>query len=65
MDIYGNITMDALVMEGTTLKAGAVAFVDCIANPISLARMVMEKVSVTDKSCLRTPYFIYNSKGIA
>ena len=44
MDIHGNVTMDALMMEGTNLTAGAVACVKNLANPVTLARMVMEKV---------------------
>src|SRR5262249_4661926 len=35
--------LDASIMDGSTLKAGAVAGVTHIKNPISLARMVMEK----------------------
>jgi beta-aspartyl-peptidase (threonine type) len=35
--------LDAAIMEGKTLKAGAVASVRRIRNPISLARLVMEK----------------------
>ena len=35
--------MDAAIMDGRTLEAGAVASVKHIANPISLARLVMEK----------------------
>jgi beta-aspartyl-peptidase (threonine type) len=35
--------MDASIMEGKTLKAGAVAGVTTIRNPISAARAVMEK----------------------
>jgi beta-aspartyl-peptidase (threonine type) len=35
--------MDASIMDGSTLKAGAVAFVKNIRNPIRLARLVMEK----------------------
>ena len=35
--------LDAAIMEGTTLKAGAVAGVTRSKNPISLARAVMEK----------------------
>ena len=39
----GEVEMDAMIMEGTDLQLGAVAGVQEIANPVSLARMVMEK----------------------
>ena len=39
----GTNELDAAVMEGKTLKAGAVAAVKRIKNPASLARLVMEK----------------------
>lgn len=39
----GRNEMDASIMEGKTLKAGAVAGVMTIRNPISAARAVMEK----------------------
>src|SRR5438132_7490430 len=39
----GTNELDASIMDGKTLKAGAVASVKRIKNPISLARMVMEK----------------------
>lgn len=39
----GKHEMDACIMEGNSRKAGAVAGVFGIRNPISLARMVMEK----------------------
>ena len=35
--------MDAAIMDGRTLQAGSVASVKHIANPIHLARLVMEK----------------------
>src|SRR5882762_2153280 len=35
--------MDAAIMDGKTLGAGAVAAVEHVRNPISLARLVMEK----------------------
>ncbi|MBI1807549.1 MAG: isoaspartyl peptidase/L-asparaginase [Ignavibacteria bacterium] len=38
----GTNELDAAIMDGKTLKAGAVAGVKHIKNPISLARMVME-----------------------
>jgi beta-aspartyl-peptidase (threonine type) len=39
----GTIQMDAAIMEGATMRAGAVADVQHTRNPISLARAVMEK----------------------
>ncbi len=35
--------MDACIMDGKTLDAGAVAFVKNVKNPVKLARLVMEK----------------------
>lgn len=37
----GNIELDAGIMDGSTLQAGAVAGVELIKNPISLARQVL------------------------
>ncbi|HEX2668822.1 MAG TPA: isoaspartyl peptidase/L-asparaginase [Gammaproteobacteria bacterium] len=39
----GKNELDAALMDGSTLKAGAVAGVEHIKNPIDLARLVMEK----------------------
>ena len=39
----GKNEMDAAIMDGKTLKAGAIAFVKNVKNPIKLARLVMEK----------------------
>lgn len=38
----GQVETDAAIMDGATLKAGAVAAVSGIRNPIKLARMVMD-----------------------
>lgn len=39
----GTNTLDASIMDGATLQAGAVAGVTRVRNPISLARLVMER----------------------
>jgi beta-aspartyl-peptidase (threonine type) len=39
----GEQEMDAAIMDGRNLKAGAVAFVKNIKNPVCLARLVMER----------------------
>jgi beta-aspartyl-peptidase (threonine type) len=38
---YGRVEMDAAIMDGRDLSAGAVAAVDNITNPVQLARLVM------------------------
>jgi L-asparaginase / beta-aspartyl-peptidase len=39
----GKNELDASIMDGAKLKAGAVAFVQNVKNPVKLARLVMEK----------------------
>lgn len=39
----GKNEMDASIMDGSSLRAGAVAFVKNVKNPIKLARLVMER----------------------
>ncbi|XP_029925923.1 isoaspartyl peptidase/L-asparaginase [Myripristis murdjan] len=39
----GEVELDAVIMDGRTLACGAVSSVKNIANPVSLARAVMEK----------------------
>jgi len=43
LDAEGNAVLDAAVMEGTSRRAGAVANVTDLKNPVLLARAVMEK----------------------
>ena len=40
---YGKVEMDAAIMDGRDLSAGAIAGVQNIANPVQLARLVMTK----------------------
>ncbi|KAI4875322.1 hypothetical protein NFI96_015558 [Prochilodus magdalenae] len=49
LNVKGGVEMDALVMDGRNLDSGAVSAVRRVANPIQLARMVMEK---TNHLCL-------------
>lgn len=39
----GTVEMEACVMEGATLRCGAVSGLSTVANAVSLARLVMEK----------------------
>jgi L-asparaginase / beta-aspartyl-peptidase len=39
----GRVQLDAIVMDGATLKAGAVTAVERVRNPIRLARRILEK----------------------
>lgn len=39
----GRVQLDALIMDGSTLAAGAVAAMETVRNPISVARLVMER----------------------
>lgn len=43
LTIGGKVEMDAAIMDGRTLQAGAVGAVPRVKNPISLARRVMEE----------------------
>ncbi|XP_060943442.1 isoaspartyl peptidase/L-asparaginase [Limanda limanda] len=45
LNIKGEVEMDAIVMDGKTLGSGAVSAVRNIANPVQLARLVMDKTS--------------------
>lgn len=47
----GTNELDASIMEGKTLKAGAVMSLQHIKNPVSLARLVMEKSSAVMLDC--------------
>ncbi|MEK7312651.1 MAG: isoaspartyl peptidase/L-asparaginase [Chloroflexota bacterium] len=39
----GDIEMDAIIMDGTTLNTGAVAAIQRVQHPITVARLVMER----------------------
>ncbi|XP_054654700.1 isoaspartyl peptidase/L-asparaginase [Dunckerocampus dactyliophorus] len=43
LNTNGEVELDAIIMDGKTLACGAVSSVKNIANPVSLARAVMEK----------------------
>ena len=43
LNSQGEVELDAIIVDGCSLEFGAVAAVENISNPISLARMVMEK----------------------
>jgi beta-aspartyl-peptidase (threonine type) len=43
LNAAGRVQLDAILMDGATLKAGAVAAVERVKNPILLARKVLEK----------------------
>ncbi|KAM7086788.1 isoaspartyl peptidase/L-asparaginase isoform 1-T2 [Molossus nigricans] len=55
LNVNGEVEMDASIMNGKDLSSGAVSAVRCIANPIKLARLVMEK----------TPHCFLTDRGAA
>lgn len=55
LNVDGEVEMDASIMSGKDLSSGAVSAVRCIANPVRLARLVMEK----------TPHCFLTGQGAA
>ena len=52
----GEVEMDASIMDGKTLKAGAVSMIKNVKNPISLARLIMKEtnhVMLSDNGALQ------------
>ncbi len=45
LTIKGDVEMDASIMDGSTLRAGAVSIVRNVKNPITLARTIMDRTS--------------------
>jgi len=43
LNLLGRVEMDASIMDGRTLNAGAVAMLTRVKNPIRLARLIMER----------------------
>ncbi len=43
-NILGDVQLDALIMDGDTLRTGAVGAIEGFAHPISIARAVMERL---------------------
>lgn len=77
MNIDGDVEMDAVIMDGSDLNCGAVACIQNVENPVSIARLVMEKVysptyslydvysyscTVVYKTCQKSYYLILSEQ---
>jgi beta-aspartyl-peptidase (threonine type) len=45
-DAEGNVTMDAAIMDGSTLDVGAVAAITGVRNPVSVARLLLRETPI-------------------
>lgn len=62
LNLNGDVEMDAAIMDGRDLLAGAVALIQSTRNPVRLARLVMEKtdhVLLAGKDAERLKLFSY------
>ena len=58
----GRVQLDALLMEGATLRAGGVACVERLRNPIQAARLVLDE-SPTCLFCWNGGWSLRSSTG--
>ncbi len=68
LQLDGRCRMDASIIEGRNLKAGAVAGIEDVKNPICVARMVMERtfhVLVAGEGARRLAGFFKADKGFS
>lgn len=50
LNAEGDVELDAIIMDGKNLAVGAVSCIKNIANPVTFARTIMEKVKYNSYS---------------